>query len=185
MKKRCQESSEAVCARMHPRIEDAIRKSFRKAARDGVEFTLSMTELSSAVNVSRPTLYKHDSFIESLCRKLAIERRRSEGSSAISALSEEVERKQTKIDILTRDLMAARTMLANFYAIFYENGVTVSQLTNAECNHIGPQLTSAIARVDDGTDGCPLCGADRRAATSAKENVISFSAKRQRSKSVE
>ncbi|WP_408913619.1 hypothetical protein [Brucella pseudogrignonensis] len=163
---------------MHPRIEEEIRRSVHKAAKKGVQFNLSMVGLASALGVSRPTLYKHDSFIEKICARLTIERRRSEGISAVNALVEKIETKQETIRKLNKELMAARTALINLYSIFYENGIAVSVLSGHENARVGALVRSELTRYSREIDACPFCGASHEIALSSPVRILSFPSKK-------
>ncbi|MQY42797.1 hypothetical protein GG681_09100 [Epibacterium sp. SM1969] len=155
-----------TCAKWHPRIEAAIRKAHSKATKEGTPFKLSMTALAKELSTSRPTLYKHEPFIEALLHRLKAERRRVDGQAAIDLLQDQLHRKDQKISELEARNAALMRDLQNIFDHIYGASVTAGE------------LVEAVVRKRSNEDGrCVLCEAPVEGIPPRKNNVVKLSTK--------
>ncbi|MCA2008529.1 helix-turn-helix domain-containing protein [Tritonibacter mobilis] len=155
-----------TCARWHPKIESAIRKAHSSAIKKGAPFKLSITALAKELSVSRPTLYKHEPFIEALLHRLKAERRRVDGQAAIDLLQDQLHRKDEKISELEARNAALMKDLQNVFDHIYGASVTAGELVEAE------------VRKRSNEDGrCILCESPVENITHRGNNVVKLSPK--------
>tara|TARA_R110002049_G_scaffold191082_2_gene360003 strand:+ start:4285 stop:4776 length:492 start_codon:yes stop_codon:yes gene_type:complete len=159
-------SKNGTCARWHPKIESAIRKAQNKAAKLDKPFKLNMKALASDLNTSRPTLYKHEKFIEALCDRLRVERRRVDGQASVDLLKDQIHRKEQKIQELeVRNAALMRDMQA-IYDHIYGASITAGELVDAEVRR---------RSTEDGQ--CVLCDAPVQHALGKETNIVSINPK--------
>lgn len=121
-----------TCARWHPKIERAIRKAHDKAIKNDEPFKLSMTALAEVLETSRPTLYKHEPFIEALLQRLRAERRRVDGQAAIDLLKDQVKARDDRIAELEARNAALMQDIQTIYDHIYGASITAGELVEAE-----------------------------------------------------
>lgn len=155
-----------TCARWHPKIEAAIRKAQGKATRANEPFKLNMVALANDLGTSRPTLYKHEKFIEALCERLRVERRRVDGQAAIDLIKDQVHRKELQIKELENRNIALMRDLQAIYDHIYGASLTAGELVDAEVRR---------RTTEDGQ--CILCNAPVEQLPPKQTKVVSMKPK--------
>ncbi|WP_172327299.1 hypothetical protein [Mangrovicoccus sp. HB161399] len=150
-----------LCARWHPKIEAAMRKTAAKARKEGREYKADMTALAGDLATSRPTLYKHAAFVEDMLVRLKAERRRVDGDAARAALMDRIERLEAQRDAALADVMDMRRRVAQVYATLNREAPLLAALVEAPMRREG---------LDTGT--CPLCGGDGTGMAAPAGNVV-------------
>ncbi|MCO8145703.1 hypothetical protein NHN26_10740 [Rhodovulum tesquicola] len=150
-----------TCAIWHPRIEAAIRSSQKKAAKAKRPFKLNLAELARDLGTSRPTIYKHERFIERVLQKLDAERRRVDGHAGLEFLKDQLKRKDDEIAILTARNETLMRDLQTVYDHIYGASLTAAELVDA------------VVRDRTDADGqCILCGSEVKSLPEKKTNVV-------------
>lgn len=121
-----------TCANWHPKIERAIRKAHDDCVRSNEPFKLNLTDLARQLGTSRPTLYKHEPFIEALLLRLRSERRRVDGQAAVDLLKDQLRSRDDTIAELNARNAALIRDLQNVYDHIYGASVTAGELIDAE-----------------------------------------------------
>lgn len=160
MRLKCDSSSD-VCKKWHPAIEEVIKRGVSSTSR-GADFSLNMKALANELGISRPTLYRHEVFIETVIARLRIDRKRTDGSVARVALEDRIAQLEARLDASTSANLALRQSLANVFHVLATNRSPILALVTAELHgHV------------QANDVCPLCGtSDVR--MEFKSNVISL-----------
>lgn len=158
--------SHKSCRKWHPKIEKAIRAEMAAATRNGETYLLNMSRLARLCDISRPTLYEHELFIEQLRRSLEIDRQRSEGHAQVQSLKEELERRNARISSLEDQVAGLHRGIAQLYSTLYLTGVSTRMIDEG-----------LMPTVCDDLESCPLRRIQR---LQSSENVVELDRRKER-----
>lgn len=100
-------------------IENGIRKLAEEAKG---KYIYNIVELSKETGVSRPTLYRHEEFIDSVLKKISAEKKEAKGHGVIEFMRGKMERQENVIQELQLELDTLRLHHAEIYeTLFYQS----------------------------------------------------------------
>ncbi|MDA8428099.1 MAG: hypothetical protein M0T70_02480 [Geobacteraceae bacterium] len=109
-------------------------------------YVYNASELSKEIGVSRPTLQKHEVYIDSVLKEISAERKLTKGSALIDILRAKVDRLSDEKEKLVNELDVLRRNHSKIYESLYYRSIDLAP------------LVKKIVRVESKTTGrCILC----------------------------
>jgi len=156
--------------KVRAKIKDGLEKL---ATQYGKNYVYSPSELSRLINVSRPTLYLHASYIDEILESIKAERKQAKGHGIIEYMRERMAKMEQERDSLKRELNILRQHHGQIYQRLYYEGKNISAI-----------VKPVVMQESIEQNQCILCGQELTAGIKAEINkskrdkVVNISARR-------
>ncbi len=144
------------------KVKEVIREGLHKLAADaGGKYVLNASELAKATGVSRPTIYRHEEFINEVLKEISAERKFYKGHGVIEFMRERMERLENEKAELKNEVDTLRKHHAKIFEILYYNAVRLSDLVKSE-----------VLKEIEESGCCTLCGQEVDATKFRQVNKV-------------